>query len=793
MNLRVRRTLTGCLLVIMMVTSALSLQVPSAQAADEYDALRTKWKELLIGGAYSASDPDIAAQISAITSTANSYWSSMDSSAGRTYLWSDLNAWSASATMTSTYSRLYSMSVAYATTGSSLYGNASLLADLLGAIDWMAANKYNASKTQSDNWWDWQIGTPQALSNLLVLLYDSLNASQLTSYVNVIDKFVADPTKRYNSTVTETGANRTDKAQVVIVRGMLEKSGTKIAQGRDALSQVFLYVTSGDGFYAGGSFIQHTNIAYNGSYGRVLIAGLSKQLYLLDASSWEVTDANAANVYNWVNDSFRPLIYKGAMMDMVRGRAIAREAQQDHAMGRDVIASLARLALAAPATDQSSIQSMVKAWVQQDTSFASYYSGLPIADIVNMKAIMANSAIAPASAPTRNLVYNSMARAVHLQPGFGFGLSLFSSRIGRYEAGNGENQRGWHTGEGMTYLYNNDLTQYSDGYWATVNPYRLAGITVDPLALTDAQGSASVSTYNFVGGVSNETNGVAGMRFTGLGVDLNGRKSWFMLGDKIVALGSSIASTSGRAIETIVENRKLNASGSNTLTVGGTAKSSSIGWSETMIGVSWAHLQGSVSGSDIGYYFPGTSTVAGLRESRGGSWSQVNTSGSTSSITRSYLSLAIPHGTSPTNATYAYVLLPNRTASQTAAYAANSDIAVLENSDTAQAVSDAATGTVGVNFWLNASKTISVGGAAYLISDKQASVLVTETSSQIKIVVSDPTQTNAGSINLELKKIAASLASASSGITVSQLSPSIKLAVNVNGAKGKTFKVVLNK
>lgn len=27
----------------------------------------------------------------------------------------------------------------------------------------------------------------------------------------------------------------------------------------------------------------------------------------------------------------------------------------------------------------------------------------------------------------------------------------------------------------MTYLYDNDLAQYSDSFWPTVNPYRMGG------------------------------------------------------------------------------------------------------------------------------------------------------------------------------------------------------------------------------------------------------------------------------------------------------------------------------
>ncbi|GAB1154558.1 polysaccharide lyase 8 family protein [Paenibacillus illinoisensis] len=782
-------------LILASLLSSLSFgnTAPSVHASDEYDSLRIKWRTLLTGGSYNTSDPDISVQITSITNTAQSYWSTLDKSNNRTSLWNDLTDWSKSATMTATYNRLKSLAIAYSTSGSSLYGNASLGSDILSALDWMYSNRYNPNKSQTDNWWDWQIGTPQALSDLVILMYDQLTATQIASYISTIDKFIPDPTKRLNSTVIETGANRTDKAQVVVLRGIVGKTATKIAQGRDALSQVFQYVTTGDGFYSDGSFIQHSNIAYTGSYGRVLMAGLSKLLYELAGSTWQVTDINLANVYDWVTRSFQPLIYKGAAMDMVRGRAISREAQQDHAMGRDIIVSLYRLTLTAPAAEQSLIQRLVKGWIQQDTTFSSYYSGLPVSDIVSLKQLINNASIPANVTGNINKVYNEMARAVHQRSDFAFGVSMFSSRIGRYESSQDENFHGWHTGEGMTYLYNNDLNQYSQGYWATVDPYRLPGITVDPFLLTNGQGNATTSTYNFVGGVSNGTNGVAGMRFTGMGTDLTGRKSWFMFGNKIIALGSSITSTSGRSIETIVDNRKLNASGSNALTVNGVLKSSSSGWSETLNGVHWAHLAGDIPGSDIGYYFPQITNLKALRETRTGSWRDINNGGSSDVITNHFFSLAFNHGNNPVNAAYAYVLLPNRSAAQTAAYADNPDITVLENSDTAQAVSDSTDNLVGVNFWTNNAKTIMKAGSNYVTSDKQASVLISKTAYQLELVVSDPTQTNTGSINLELNESVTSVLSADAGITVTQTQPSIKLNVNVNGANGKVLRVVFHK
>ncbi|QIZ07196.1 polysaccharide lyase 8 family protein [Priestia megaterium] len=781
------------IVIAALLISLAPYSIKPVKAADEYDSMRSKWKSLLVGGAYDPNDPDISVQIASNTKTAQSYWDTLNKAVDRTYLWSDYSNWSTnSANITNSLTRLKSMAIAYNTPGSSLYGNQSLAQDIVNALDWFYTNMYNENRPEYGNWWDWEIGTPQRLNDIAVLMYDQLTSTEITNLNNAVDRFVPDPTNRTLNNIAETGANRSDKAQVVIIRGILGKSETKIVQGRDALSQIFLYVTSGDGFYADGSFIQHTYVPYTLSYGNVLLAGMARLLYILKDSSWDVTDPNVQNVYNWVTDSYQPIIYKGAAMDMTGGRKISRIAESDHVTGQTVIASIARLSQLAPSDKAASFKSMVKAWVQQDTTFANYYKTLPIYDIVLIKSIMNDNTITPSPELIKNKVFASMDRVVHLRPGFGFGLSMFSNRISAFEEGGGENLKGWWTGLGMTYLYNNDLTQYDNNFWPTVNSYRLPGTT------TDGTGSGRPidwhfyeNPYNWVGGSSvDDLYGSAGMNFSlsqNTGSPLEGKKSWFMFGDKIVALGAGITDTNNANVETIVENRKLNSNGDNALTVDGTAKPNGLGWSETMSGVQWAHMEGNMAGSDIGYYFPGGTTLYGLRESRTGAWRDINTGQSTTPYTNNYLSLAFEHGANPTNASYAYAVLPNKSAADMAAYASNPDISILENDGDVQAVKDTKVNAVGANFWNDSSKTVSVNGQSFITSDKKASVTTLESNGQLDIGVSDPTQSNSGTINIEINRASSGVISLDPGITVNQLSPTIKMTINVLEAKGKTF------
>lgn len=786
-----RKTVCFGLVIAGMLVGASSIY------ADEYDTLRDKWKNIWTGGTgISTTDPDIAAKIDSMEdsvtngcgappcSAGTGYWDTMDLSVGRTTLWPDLSDTSVSANVTEAYNRLKAMALAYTVTGSSLNGNAQLRTTIINGLDWMYANRYNASTTAYDNWWDWEIGAPLRLNDTVVLLYNDLTSAQRTNYMNAVNKFAPSPSR--------TGANRVWSATVVGIRGILVKDGTKIGLGRDGVSAELDYVTSGDGFYKDGSFIQHTKYAYTGGYGKNMLKDTANMMYLLAGSTWEVTSPDKVNVYKWAYDAFEPLIYKGAMMDMVRGRNISRNYAEDHTAGHDAMIAFIRLSQFAPASDALAFKRMVKYWIQADT-YRSFYLDVPLETVALAKGIMNDSSISSRGELIRHKQYPSMDRTVHLRPGFGFGISMYSNRIYNFELGNDENKKGWHTGDGMTYLYNNDLSQFSEGYWPTVDSFRLPGTTVNA---NSGASSGKLSTMSWVGGAEHQNlYGATGMEFNAHSKTLTAKKSWFMFDDEIVALGAGITSTDGLVVESIVENRKLNSSGNNALTVNGVAKSTALTWSETMSGINTIHLAGNVAGSDIGYYFPTAASLKGKREARTGTWYSINARPvtPTESITNNYLTFWFDHGTNPTNGSYSYVILPGKSTSQLTAYASNPNVTILENSGDVQAVKEKGLNLVAANFWKDASKTVNVDGSAYLTSNKKASVLVSETNDEVELSVSDPTFSNTGTIQIEVHKPLGSTISVDSGVSVIQSSPTLILSVNVNGAKGKTFHAVISK
>src|SRR5690554_586762 len=375
------------MMFVLVLASMVITATDVASAADEYDDLREKWKVILTGGtAYNPADPRIAARIAKIDNEAESNWNSMITAPNRTCLWSDVCSITDSNHMRFNYDRLKAMALAYATKGSAMENDPTLLADLSDALDWMYDNRYNEGTTLYGSWWDWEIGAPLSLNDIVVLLYEDLTQSQVTNYMNAVYQF--------SPIVTKTGANRAWMSIIVGVRGIIVKdSGRIAAAGGGGLGPIFQYTTlSGDGFYTDGSFIQHEKHPYTGGYGNSLLKEVSSLMYVLDGSTWEVTNPARHNVFRWVYDSFEPVMYKGALMDMVRGREISRPYNEDHVAGHTAMQSIIKLAKVAPAGDSLAFKKMIKHWIEEDT-FRSYYEDASIHMIVLADEIMQDQSI----------------------------------------------------------------------------------------------------------------------------------------------------------------------------------------------------------------------------------------------------------------------------------------------------------------------------------------------------------------------------------------------------------------
>ncbi|MFE0520191.1 polysaccharide lyase 8 family protein [Streptomyces sp. NPDC058954] len=710
---------------VLLAAALLAATAPPARAGapDPYDTLRLRWLDIALGTGYDPTAEPYASRLARTGALARAFRAAMAPTP--TSLWPGY-PYDPPAGITQSYSRLWTMTQAHVQQGTGSTGDPDLLADVLRGLDHLSATVYNPSTTRYGNWWEWQIGSPRLLLDITAALYDHLGDARRQAACAAVDHFIPD-TMLTDYSGTSTGANRVDLCRSVALRGILGRADAKIALARDALSPVFPYVTHGDGLYADGSFVQHTWVAYSGTYGQVMLDGLGRLFTLLTDSPWEVTDPDRQIVLDAVEHAYAPLIHDGLVMDSVNGRAISRGylksddlhvMRGDHFHGQNLIAAIALLAGGASAAESARWSSYVKGWIERDTVAPILTAPqFEVADLARLHEV-ADSPVPAAPEPVGHRLFPAMDRAVHRRPAFTANISMCSDRITYYECGNGENPRGWHTGAGMLswWAAGRPADQYTDWYWPTVDFYRLPGTTVSTLRLPDRAGGewgAPKPDVRWVGGTTDGEYAAVGQHLEGLGSTLRARKSWFCLADAVICLGAGIGCADGVPVETVVDNRNLGEGGTQ----------------EFARGRDWAHLEG-----HGGWVVP-HGDLRTLREDRTGAWSDINTTSTDERATRRWQTLWLDHGTDPEDASYLYLLMPGASRRAVAARAADRHwLTLLANDATRQAVHVRSLGVTAANFW-------QPGTAGPLTSSAPASVLLRRHGRTATLCVSQPTRT----------------------------------------------------
>ncbi|MEU0209880.1 polysaccharide lyase 8 family protein [Streptomyces canus] len=712
----VRPTRRAVLLAAALLAAA--AQPARAAAADPYDTLRRRWLDIALGTGYDPAAQPYAVRLAETGELARGFRAAMAPTP--TSLWPG-HPYNPPAGITRSYGRLWTMTQAYVQPGTGCTGDETLLADVLRGLDHLSATVYNPSTARYGNWWEWQIGSPRLLMDTAAALYDHLGPDRVTAACAAVDHFIPDAMLTDYSG-TSTGANRVDLCRSVVLRGILGSAPDRIALARDALSPVFPYVTKGDGLYADGSFVQHTWVAYSGTYGQVLLDGLGRLFALLAGSEWEVTDPHRQTVLDSVERAYAPLIHDGLVMDSVNGRAISRGhlkgddrhvLRGDHFHGQGIIAAIALLAGGASEEERFRWYGLVKGWIERDTVTPILTAPqFDVADLARLHAVAA-SPVPATPEPVGHTLFAGMDRAVHRRPGFVANIAMASDRIAAYECGNGENPRGWHTGAGMlSWWADGRADQYTDWYWPAVDWYRLPGTTVSTKRLPDRAGGEwgePKPDVRWVGGTTDGEYAAIGQHLKGLESTLRARKSWFCVADAVICLGAGITCTDGVPVETVVDNRNLGEGGTQSF----------------VRGRGWAHLEG-----HGGWLVPGD--LRALREDRTGAWSDINASGTTEQRTRRWQTLWLDHGTDPMDASYTYVLMPGASRHAVAARAADRHwLSVLANDSVCQAVRVDPLGLTAANFW-------RAGTAGPLTASAGASVLVRRRGRTATLSVAEP-------------------------------------------------------
>lgn len=776
------------------LTATASLR-PLGVGAPEIEALRARWVETLTGrsvitgspatfaAAIARQDRGTDALLAKVSPTATRYFSDQDWSIGATEI-------AKSNSMRMNYSGIQNLAVSWATPGSKHEGSDVVLQAALRGLAHMHERVYNPDTEWWGNWWSWNIGAAQPLANTMALLHDELDQAEIDAYCASIDHFLPnrDPRMQLHPTGPQAsdGANRVDICQAIIVRAIAQPDPELLRTAVAALSDTWQYITAGNGFFRDGSFVQHSTIGYTGTYGLVLLGGLAKLFALLAGTGFDVTDPSRANVNGFVESSFAPLMFRGQMMDAVRGRAVARYAERSITNGNDLIEHTLRLAKSADAETAARWRGLCRQWIESNSA-ANITATTSIVRLSLVTELLSSDAQAVAD-PTGPRLFPAMDRLVHraADGSWALAVAMCSNRIAWHEGTGAENFEGVKTSQGMTYLYlRGDEDHFDDEFWSTSDLAAPPGTTVDLTPLPrnpEGEWGERTPDNEWTGGVTFEDTALAAMHLVAPGgTGLVARKMWVTLPDAYIALGADISTRSDGEVRTIIEHRNLGTS-ARRLLVDGTAVTAR----QTVEGARWAHLEG------VGGYVlldGPADLVAGIEE-REGTWrrNSTNAAAGTDVLQRRwYGTLSLSHGVgAEASGGYAYAVHPGADADATAAAARDRRFQVIRNDGVAQAV-QLSTHVTAAAFW-------AAGSAGALTSDRAACVIARITPGMTRMSVSDPTQSGATLVI----DVAGSRATRVKGddadrVRLARRGDGIRLTIDTTGTAGTTLEFSLHR
>ncbi|HCZ5908003.1 TPA: polysaccharide lyase 8 family protein [Staphylococcus aureus] len=726
----------------------------------DYEKLRNIWLDVNYGyDKYDENNPDMKKKFEATENEAEKLLKEMKTESDRKYLWeSSKDLDTKSADMTRTYRNIEKISEAMK------HKNTKLKTDenktkVKDALEWLHKNAYGkepdkkvadltsnfknkTSRNTNLNWWDYEIGTPRALTNTLILLQEDFTDEEKKKYTAPIKTFAPDSDKILSSvgkSEPAKGGNLVDISKVKLLESIIEEDKDMMKKSIDSFNTVFTYAQNSatgkerNGFYKDGSYIDHQDVPYTGAYGVVLLEGISQMMPMIKETPFNDSNQNDTTLKSWIDDGFMPLIYKGEMMDLSRGRAISRENETSHSASATVMKSLLRLSDTMDKSTKAKYKKIVKTSVESDSSYKQTDYLSSYSDISKMKSLMEDSTISTNGLTQQLKIYNDMDRVTYHNKGldFAFGLSMTSKNVARYESINGENLKGWHTGAGMSYLYNSDVKHYRDNFWATADMKRLAGTTTldneEPKS-TDVKKSSKT----FVGGTKfDDQHASIGMDFENQDKTLTAKKSYFILNDKIVFLGTGIKSTdSSKNPVTTIENRKAN---DYKLYKDDTQTTNSDNQETNSLFLESTNS----TQNNIGYHFLNESKITVKKESHTGKWSDINKSQKDIQKTDEYYEVTQKH--SNTDSKYAYVLYPGL--SKDVFKSKASKVTVVKQEDDFHVVKDNESVWAGINY-SDSAKTFEINNTKVEVKAKGMFIFTKKDDNTYECSFYNPESTN---------------------------------------------------
>jgi chondroitin AC lyase len=490
-------------------------------------------------------------------------------------------------------SRLLIIAKAYQIKGTQFYHKTAVSEKIHLGLNYWLDNDF-----QCPNWWYPEIGVPQVLAPIMILMEAELSPEQKEKGIKILNR----------SAIGMTGQNKVWQSGNVLLRNLLLKNEDTIRLAATSIQEE-LVVSTGEGVQPDWSYHQHGPQLQFGNYGLAYIDDMIKWITILRNTPFQFDESKVSILRNYLLEGQQWVTWKNRYDISACGRQLF------------------------PGSQVSKAESLAKGLAkmeQLDLENAAYYR-------------KANN--------WQNLTGNRHFWRSDFQiqrtADYCFSVKMCSERVIGAESCNAENIQGYYMGDGATFLYQTqdefmDIFPFWD--WK-----KIPGTTVhqdnDVLPVLTASGYRIES--NFVGGVSDGKNGIAVMDYNRNG--LTAQKAWFMFNDKIVCLGSGISSAENLPVTTSVNQSFLK--GEVVFKNSGAEQIANKG--EQLKNPDW------IIHDNIGYLFPAGGKLNLETYEVEGYWNWVASRYPEEVMKADIFKLWFEHGINPKNDSYQYVLVPN--------------------------------------------------------------------------------------------------------------------------------------
>lgn len=728
----------------------------------DYKEARDKWRRFLVGSpdTIDVNDPNTIGKLQEIEKHTEERLSSMNRGENIPILWGE-NPPSASNDLRLQYGYIRELAIAYGTYGTKFYKDENLKEAVHFAVKWMNENMYGDAELEGHgwrdinafNWWDWYVAAPEALTDIILIMEDTLTKEQINKYLRLFKWLLENWRLEYN--IDKSPSRVCTGAKYAIIA----EDPERLEIASNDFHIMLEMVLKGEGTRPDYAYYCH-GYPYSLIYGFMLTDRVLKVAINFAGTPLEYTSNRNYDQYMLIRYMYDAAMFKGRGFKCFTGRM---STAPDINVGYQAVAGILPMIGYFGPDEDAYLKNFIKYSMVSDEAKAEMKRrcSLPLYSILN-DIFNDENVLSENTEKYAHAWFNSD-RAVQHRTDYAFVVSMPSYRHFNYECINHANKSGWYMNDGALYLYTKTDPEEFSGENFVLNrrlAQRIPGTTVD----SRDRELVSISEGWYP---DNERVGcmdfdkefvVAGMDYTSYNMaefdetyvdtgygganpkfvnDLVAKKAYFMFDDECICLGAGINSTMGSDILTTVEHRRLinfkdNPYGDDKISVDGKLIEENT-FENKYESPSYARVEGFA-----GFVFLDAKkvSVSKYMHAYDRKFAEfVMDDGykpDASEEERPFVEIMINHGKNPTNASYAYAVLPYASEEKTKAYAENPDFEIISNTNEIQAVKEKTLGITGIVFY-------EAGECSGIKVNSPCIVTFKETDSEFKIKICEPT------------------------------------------------------